>query len=465
MFRGRLPGEVAVVGLGISGRSAAALLARDGHRVYASDAGSGAAAIAAGAELRAVGVEVDVGGHDLARIARAALVVASPGVPPGAAPLAAARAAGVPVVGEVEVALHYLPGLRYIAVTGTNGKTTTTALVDHLLRALGRDAIAAGNIGTPLAALALRPSPPAWAALELSSFQLHDTPSVDPTVGVVTNLSPDHLDRYASVDDYYADKARIFANAHAGSRWVLNGDDAETLALPRRAGLAALAGETFTFSLRAAGGDAFVASAPGIAAARLWALGVPLLPRSEFPLLGAHNVANALAAALAVLAADPEHRTADARAGIAGALRSFRALPNRMEVVGTFGGVTWVNDSKATNVSSTRVALEGMDRPYVLLLGGRHKGEPYTALAEPFARLGRVVLAYGEAAPVVARDLGGLVPVERLGDDFEAVCARAREIARPGEAILLSPACSSFDMFANYEARGAAFRALAAAPN
>lgn len=462
LFRGRPAGEVAVVGLGKSGRSAAQLLARDGHPVYASDAGRGAGAVAAAEVLRALGVDADVGGHDLERVARAALVVASPGVPPDAPPLAAARAAGVPVVGEVEVALHYLPALRYVAVTGTNGKTTTTALAGHLLRALGRDAVDAGNIGTPLAELALRERPPAWAALELSSFQLHDTPSVRPAVGVVTNLAPDHLDRYASVGDYYEDKARLFANADAGSRWVLNADDAEVLALPRRVGLAALAGERFTFSLRPVGGDAFLGPVPGDAAPHLWALGAPLLARDQFALLGDHNVANALAAALAVMAADPEHRTADGRARIAGALRTFRALPNRMEVVGTFGGVTWINDSKATNVSSTRVAVEGMRRPYVLLLGGRHKGEPYTALAEPFAAHGRAVLAYGEAAPVIARDLEGLAPVEVLGSDFGQVCARARALARPGDAVLLSPACSSFDMFANYEARGAAFRALAA---
>ena len=463
IFRGRPAGEVAVVGLGKSGRAAAELLARDGHRVYASDAGAGPAALAAAAALVSYGVDVDVGEHDLGRIARAALVVASPGVPPTAPPLAAARGAGVPVVGEIEVALHYLPGLRYVAVTGTNGKTTTTAIAGQLLRALGRDAVDAGNIGTPLAELALRERPPEWAALELSSFQLHDTPSVRPTVGVVTNLAPDHLDRYPSVDAYYGDKARLFANAGAESRWVLNADDPETLALPRRVGREPLAGETFTFSLRPVGGDAFLGPVPGEPAAHLWVLGAPLLRRDEFPLLGDHNVANALAAALAVMAADPEHRTGEARERIAGALRSFHALPNRMEVVGTFGGVTWINDSKATNVSSTRVAVEGMRQPYVLLLGGRHKGEPYTSLAEPFARYGRRVLAYGEAGPEVARDLVGRAPVEVLGSDFAAVCARARELARPGDAVLLSPACSSFDMFANYEARGAAFRALAAA--
>ncbi|GJG87677.1 UDP-N-acetylmuramoylalanine--D-glutamate ligase [Gemmatimonadetes bacterium T265] len=458
IFRGRAPGEVAVVGLGKSGRSAAELLARDGHRVYASDAGSGPGARAAADVLATSGVDVEVGGHDLARVARAALVVASPGVPPDAAPLAAARSAGVPVVGEVEVALHYLPDLHYVAVTGTNGKTTTTALVGHLLRTLGRDAVDAGNIGTPLAELALRPRPPAWAALELSSFQLHDTPSVRPTVGVVTNLAPDHLDRYGSVDEYYADKARLFANADARSRWVLNGDDPAVLALPARSARAALAGDVFTFAVA---GEADATYDRAVDALTLF--GDVLLRRGELALLGDHNVANALAAALAVSVADTDHRTPEARARLADALRTFRALPNRMEVVGTFGGVTWINDSKATNVSSTCVALDGMRQPYVLLLGGRHKGEPYTALAGPFARAGRVVLAYGEAAPVVARDLGGSVPVEVMGRDFAEVCGRARALARPGDAVLLSPACSSFDMFANYEARGAAFRALAAA--
>jgi UDP-N-acetylmuramoylalanine--D-glutamate ligase len=458
IFRGRAAGEVAVVGLGKSGRSAAELLARDGHRVYASDAGDGAGARAAAEALAALGVAVQTGGHDLARVARAALVVASPGVPPGAPPLAAAREAGVPVVGEVEVALHYLPALRYVAVTGTNGKTTTTALVGHLLRALGRDAVDAGNIGTPLAELALRGDPPAWAALELSSFQLHDTPSVDPSVGVVTNLSPDHLDRYASLDEYYGDKARLFANAHAGSRWVLNGDDPGVLALPRAAGFDALPGRAWTFSLD----DPAAAARYDRAADALVLDGAPLLARAELPLLGDHNVANALAAALAVWAADGDHRTAAARARMADALRGFRALSHRMEPVGTFGGVDWINDSKATNVSSTLVAVRGMARPYVLLLGGRHKGEPYTALAEPFAERGRLVLAYGEAAAVIERDLGGLVPVERMGSDFAEVVARARAVARPGDAVLLSPACSSFDMFRNYEERGAAFRRLAA---
>ena len=459
VFRGRPAGEIAVIGLGASGRAAAELLARDGHAVYASDAGKGEAALAAARTLGLLGVAVDAGFHDLQRIARAALVVASPGVPPTAPPIAAARAAGVPVVGEIEVALHYMPELRYVAVTGTNGKTTTTALIGHLLRALGHDAVDAGNIGLPLADVALRERRPAWVALELSSFQLHDTPSVRPTVGVLTNLSPDHLDRYDSVERYYADKRLLFANAHSGSRWVLNGDDPAVCEMARD-----VAGDRRYFAVRqVVDADAgLVVHGDRDQPPTLWVNDAPILERDELTLLGDHNVANALAAALAVTVADPSHATPEARARIAEGLRSFRALEHRLELVGEHAGVQWINDSKATNVSSTLVALEGMTRPYVLLLGGRHKGEPYTALAAPFARHGIRVLAYGESAPIVAADLGGLVPVEEMGASFEAVVERARAIAPPGSAVLLSPACSSFDMFANYAERGREFRRLAA---
>jgi UDP-N-acetylmuramoylalanine--D-glutamate ligase len=423
--------EVAVLGLGASGQAAARLLVRDGRSVYASD---GAPTAAAG-DLASHGVVVDVGVHDLARIARAELVVASPGIPPSAPPLAAARAAGVPVISEIELALRAMPGLRYIAVTGTNGKTTTTALIGHLLRGLGADAVDAGNIGVPLAEVALRARRPDWVALELSSFQLHDTPSVNPTVGVLTNLSPDHLDRYASVDEYYADKARLFANASAESRSVLNSDDP----LVTRMG-SAVPGRHYHFSIKDGPADARFDRRWGT----LELLGAPLLQRIDLHLIGDHNVANALAAALAVIVADDDHRTNEARAKMAESLATFRALGHRLQIVGEFGGVQWIDDSKATNVSSALVALEGMTRPTVLLAGGRHKGEPYTALADPLRRIGKTVLAYGEAALEIVADLGGLVPVERMGRDFGAVVARARILAEPGDAVLLSPACSSF---------------------
>lgn len=453
----RMTGEIAVIGLGKSGVAVATLLRRDGAAVYASDGGTSATLEEHAARLRALGVQVDLGGHDLTRIAAAALVVASPGVPPAAAPLATARAHGVRVVGEMEVSLRAMPSLQYIAITGTNGKTTTTALIGHMLRALGRNAVDAGNIGTALAEVALREPQPTWAALECSSFQLHDTPGIAPTVGVVTNLSPDHLDRYDALDDYYADKARIFANASAHSRWVLNGDDALVMDLYSRLGQGnALPGVTYTFRIGRPA-DAWYDPAAGV----LHLLGAPLLSRDELALVGDHNVANALTAALAVAVASDAHATPEARRVIADALRSFHALPHRLEPVPTSDGRLWLNDSKATNVSSTQVAVQGMTRPFVLLLGGRHKGEPYTALAAPFRPHGKVVLAYGEAAAQIVEDLAPHVPVERIDGPFEAVMTRARELTSAGDAILLSPACSSYDMFRNYEERGATFRQLA----
>ncbi|HET7563863.1 MAG TPA: UDP-N-acetylmuramoyl-L-alanine--D-glutamate ligase [Gemmatimonadaceae bacterium] len=471
-----LRGEVAVIGLGKSGRAASLLLAREGVRVYASDSGSSERVEATASELRAVGVMVDVGTHDVQRIGVASVVVASPGVPPSAPPLAHARDQGVPIVGEIEVALHFLPDTRYIAITGTNGKTTTTALVGHLLRSLGHDAIDAGNIGVPLAEVALEDHHPSWIALEMSSFQLHDTPSIDPVVGVLTNLSPDHLDRYASVEEYYADKALLFRNARSTSRWVVNYNDQRAMGM-----IARVPGGHFYFARCSALADMYYfprvdvgdndsAMLPGdemLLPRRgtiVWK-GKTLLYRDELHLIGNHNVENAMAAALAVIVADERHQSTEALERIADGLRSFRPLEHRLEIAGEYNGVLWINDSKATNVSSALVAIQGMSRPTVLLLGGRHKGEPYTALAKPLEHTGRAVIAYGEAAPIVQQDLEGalrgIVPVERLGSDFEEVIARARALARPGDAVLLSPACSSYDMFNNYAERGATFKRLA----
>jgi len=439
-------GEVAVVGLGRSGVAATRLLAREGARVYASDAADlPAAALTVLRDLP--GVAVETGRHDLARIRAAAAVVVSPGVPPEAAPLAAARAAGVAIVSELDLGFRALPGVRCIAITGTNGKTTTTALTAHLLRAGGLAAEAAGNIGRPLADIAVAGDRYTWLAVEVSSFQLHDSPHFAPEVGVLTNLAPDHLDRYPSVEAYYADKRLLFRNATDASTWVLNGDDQAVLALAADA-----RGQRVCFSLRGSADGWYDA-----AAARLMLEDAPLLPRTELQLLGRHNVANALAAALAA------RRAGVSPPAIADGLRAFRALPHRLESVGVVAGILWINDSKATNVASTAVAIAAMERPFVLLLGGRHKGEPYTSLAPLLAGRCKLVIAYGEAGALVERDLGRRVPLER-GGSFEDVVARARRAAVPGDAVLLSPACSSYDMFADYEERGATFRRLAAAP-
>src|ERR1700738_1377617 len=224
--------EIAVIGLARSGRAVAALLRKHGYNVYASDLASSPDTGRIAEELRTQGIVVDVGGHDLERLARG-LVGASPGVLPPARPLAFSREKGIRIASEVEVALHFLEGPRVIAVTGTNGKTTTTTLIAHLLRGRDLEAVEAGNIGTPLSEIAIREQQPKWISLEMSSFQLHDTPSLKPDVGVLTNLSPDHLDRYATVEEYYADKARFFVNANGDSLWVVNDDDEAVMRMGR----------------------------------------------------------------------------------------------------------------------------------------------------------------------------------------------------------------------------------------
>ena len=440
-------GEVAVVGLMRSGRAAAELLRRSGAAVYASDAADTPALRENAAALRQAGCVVELGRHDLERIARASAVVVSPGVPPDAPPVAAARRSGVPIEAELEFAARFLGGTRLIVVTGTKGKSTTTACIAHLLAALGLgDAGAAGNIGTALSAVALTGAQPAYLAVEASSFQLHDSPTLAPAVGVLTNLSPDHLDRYTSAEAYYADKALLFQNAAPASRWVVNGDDEAALMLAAPA-----AGRRETFSLEQR-------SAPGFydrAARWLVLRGTPLLRRDALGLLGDHNVANALAALLAI----PEEADRDK---LARALASFRPLPHRLEPVRELDGVLWIDDSKATILSAVEVALQSvpLPRPVVLLLGGRPKIESFAPLAPYLSRV-RAVVAYGEAAPLIERDLAGAAPLVRVeARAFADVLARARRLAQPGDAVLLAPGCTSFDMFANAEERGRLFRAV-----
>ena len=435
--------EVAVVGLGKSGTAATKLLRHEGLPVYASDTGTGPACERWAQELTALGAAVEIGGHDLERIARAAAVVVAPGVPPEVPPLARAREAGLEVYAEVDVGFLALGNrTRCVGITGTNGKTTTTSLIAHAMAAAGLRAETAGNIGRPLCEVALAPDAPDWLALELSSFQLHDVPHLRPAIGVLTNLAPNHLDRYASLEEYYGDKARLFRNAEPGSVWISNADDAAVQAM-----VAPVPGTHLRFSIeRRADGWS---DRDG---RRLMLGDSALMRRVDLPLLGDHNVANALAAALVAVreGGDPGR--------VATGLRTFRAIPHRVEPVREVDGVLWINDSKSTNITATEVAVAALDRPFVLLLGGRHKGEPYTRLAEPLKGRCRAVVAYGEAGPLVIRDLSDRLPVVPAGD-FAEVLATARRLAAPGDAVLLSPACSSYDMFNNYEERGARFRA------
>ncbi|HUR92814.1 MAG TPA: UDP-N-acetylmuramoyl-L-alanine--D-glutamate ligase [Gemmatimonadaceae bacterium] len=445
-------GEIAVLGLARSGRSVATLLASRGYSVYASDSSASPASNSAAAALASAGIATQCGGHDLDRLAAARMVVTSPGISPDAPPLAAARGRGIPIVSEVEIALRCLEGANVIAVTGTNGKSTTTAMIGAILSELDGDAAVAGNIGTPLSEIALRGSVPRWIALELSSFQLHDTPSLAPAVGVLTNLSPDHLDRYASVEAYYADKALLFRNAAPASRWVTNADDEASQRMTR-----SVTGSRAAFSLQRKA-DAWLDESSDT----LRLGDQALMPRRDLPLLGRHNVANALAAALASSIGYSSFAGGNARERTADALRNFRTLDHRLEVLGEFGGVQWINDSKATNVGATLVALQAMERPTVLLLGGRHKGDPYAPLSDEIRRTVKRVVAYGEAAPLVASELAGVTDVVTIRHAFEDVVVEARKSAGPGDAVLLSPACSSYDMFASYEERGDRFREIVA---
>ncbi|HEX6434487.1 MAG TPA: UDP-N-acetylmuramoyl-L-alanine--D-glutamate ligase, partial [Gemmatimonadales bacterium] len=329
-----------------------------------------------------------------------------------------------------------------IGITGTNGKTTTTSLTAHVMAAAGLRAETAGNIGRPLCDVARSTDQPDWLALELSSFQLHDTPHLKPAIGVLTNLAPNHLDRYRSLEEYYQDKSQLFRNADRDSVWVTNADDAAVQQMTH-----SVPGRHLRFSTQVRS-DAWY-DRPG---GRLMLGSAEALPRAAFPLLGDHNVANALAALLvAVELGAPREK-------IAAGMRSFRAIPHRVEPVREVGGVLWINDSKSTNVTSTEVAVAALDRPFVLLLGGRHKGEPYTRLAEPLKKGHcRAVVAYGEARDLIVQDLRPSLDV-LPGGTFEDVLAQARRLARPGDAVLLSPACSSYDMFTNYEERGDRFR-------
>jgi UDP-N-acetylmuramoylalanine--D-glutamate ligase len=340
-------------------------------------------------------------------------------------------------------------------VTGTNGKTTTCALTAHLLRGGGASVGLGGNIGAglgpPASELALLDPPPDWYVLEMSSFQLADIDTFRPDIGVVTNLAPDHLDRYESVEAYYADKARLFENAADESVWVFNADDPATEELAGDA-----PGRRFHVSLERSDVSGAVLSGDRLeltAGERA----ETILTVDELPLLGRHNVANALTAALTA------HLAGTLTESMGASLSTFEGLPHRLAPVARAAGVLWVDDSKATNVAAAVSAVRSLsDRPLVVLLGGKDKGEPFGPLLEPLRQAARHVLVYGEAGERLARELGTL-PLEHCRGAFEDVVERAGELAREGDTVLLTPACSSFDMFTNYEERGRRFAELARA--
>jgi len=433
--------RVTVVGAARSGMAAAGLLAARGARVTLTDLRPH---IDDEARLREAGVTLALGGHPASAFETAELIVLSPGVPGDQPQVAAARRAGVPVIGELELASRWLRG-RLIAITGTKGKSTTTALTGRLLQAAGRHALVGGNIGVPLSAQVAESTPETLHVVEASSFQLEETGTFHPWIAVLLNLSTDHLDRHGTVEAYTRAKARIFANQTADDWAVVNADDPAALELARRG-----RARTVRFSMMAPLDEGFTVA--GSAIARVDAGGTtPLVPLSAVHLLGRHLVADVLAAAAVgwIAGVPPAVMTA--------AVDGFQGLEHAMEPAGTVAGVRFVNDSKATNIEAARRAIESFDRGLVPILGGRFKGGDFRRLAGPLAGRARAVVAIGEARPLVHEALDGRLPVHDAASLDEAV-RLAFEAARPDGTVLLAPACASFDMFADYADRGRRFK-------
>jgi len=434
------PGPYLVVGLARSGVAAALALRGQGAEVIGVDAGrsdrSGLAEAAG--RLREAGVEVrlDASGVDLA--ARARTLIKSPGVPQDAPVLGAARGRGSTVLGELELAWRLITN-QFVAVTGTNGKTTTTEWIGHVHREAGLPVAVAGNVGTAASSLVGGLESDATVVCETSSFQLEDTISFSPEAAVLLNLSPDHLDRHGTYEDYVAAKLRIFAN---------QGNDDVAVA-PADLPLEDLGGCARRVPF-GSGAGAELAERAG----HLWWDEQPLIRVEEIALAGAHNRENAMATAAVCLA-----RGIDAEAVAAG-LRTFGGVRHRLEKVAAQEGVTWINDSKATNVASTIVALRSFARGVHLIAGGRGKQQDFSPLAPLVAKRCVAVYLIGEAADELAAALTpAAVPLHPAGDLEQAV-ALARAAAADGETVLLSPACASFDQYADFEARGEHFRAL-----
>jgi len=436
-----------VIGLARSGIAAAEFLARRGTAVVAADAKSEGEIGEEARGLRRKGVRLELGAHRRETFTGASMVVVSPGVPWELPELEAARAAGVPVIAEIELAFRHLEG-RVVAVTGTKGKSTTTAALGAMLREAGFDARVGGNIGSPLIGLVEGSTPATTFAVEVSSFQLEGTVRFRPHVAVWLNLTPDHLDRHPSLEAYVAAKARIFANQAEEDWAVVNADDPVVLEQARAARARRLLFRVTGEPLPDDG--AFFDR--GLARLRRDGCLETLFPREDVVLPGAHLAGDLLvAAAAARLMGAPT-------AAIASAVRGFRGVEHVLEHVVTVGGVDFYDDSKATNVEAARRSLEAFTRPVLVVLGGRYKGGDFADLAPALRAHGRRVLAIGEARERVRAALEGAVPVDLCSSLGEAV-DRAHAAARPGDVVLLAPACSSFDMFEDYADRGRAFQA------
>jgi UDP-N-acetylmuramoylalanine--D-glutamate ligase len=429
-----------VVGLARSGAAVAHLLRTRGERVIGVDSGSPESA--AGLAEAGVEVHLEVDGTDL--LDEVKTVVKSPGVPQDAPTVAAARERGIRVTGELEVAWRALPN-RFVAVTGTNGKTTTTELIGHLFETAGEPVAVAGNVGTPLAALVGDVDEDATIVCECSSFQLEDSEDFAPECAVFLNLAPDHLDRHGTVEEYLASKLRVFANQGREDVAVINGDDPALAVVD-------LPGDSALIRFCPAGDDELCDMT--ISDGEIRWQGGRLLRADELQLLGRHNVANAMAAAAAAVSLGLP------RDAVAAGLRSFEGVAHRLEPVRALNGVLYVNDSKATNVSAARAAIEAFPGSVHLILGGRRKDESLEPLAGAVAERVAAVYLIGEAADDFERALAAAGPEIRRAEGLADAVGLAAEAATAGQVVLLAPAAASFDDYQDFEARGDHFRQI-----
>lgn len=433
-------GPFLIVGLARSGQAVARLLAARGETVRGVDSGHPEAA----AGLAGAGVEVVLDTDGLALLDGTRTVVKSPGVPREAPVIAAALERGIDVVGELELAWSAIPN-RFVAVTGTNGKTTTVELLGHLYRTAGEPVAVAGNVGTPLSSLAGEVDPIATVVCEASSFQLEDSDAFAPECAVFLNLAPDHLDRHGDLESYLAAKLRIFANQGNDDIAVYNADE------PALSGVDLGGCARRVAFCHGAAPDCEVSLSEGT----LFHDGEPLLAVEELGIFGEHNIANAIAAAAAALSMGLE------RGAVRDGLRSFAGVPHRLEQVAEIEGVHFVNDSKATNVAAASVGLRAFEGGVHAILGGSEKDEPFAPLADPVRETCIACYLIGASADRLATELAPVleagIELHRCADLDDAV-RRAAAVAQPGEVVLLSPACASFDAFESFEARGERFR-------
>jgi len=435
--------KVTVLGLARSGMAVSRLLKERGCRVFVSDGAENAALRTAAEELSALGIPSELGGHT-GRALECDFLVRSPGVPNSNPILAQARRQGMAVVSEIEAAFWFCPA-QVAAITGSNGKTTTTQWLGDVIRRSGRKVAVCGNVGHPFSAAIADLDANAIAVLEVSSFQLEDIHLFSPRAAVMTNLSPDHLDRYDDYDAYIRAKCRIFEKMTPDAALIYNRADDE---LTRRALRASCRKLSF-------GRNRPPAAGAGVEGADLilhnGEQSRRLLKVGEIALPGRHNLENALAVASAA---------ADLRIGdwpIAESLRKFAGVPHRLETVLESKGILWVNDSKATNIASGLVGLQSFQRPIILLAGGRDKGSDFASIADEVAQLVRRVILFGEAGALIEKAWTREMDLQRVGSLHEAV-NMAASLAQPQDVVLLSPMCASFDEFKNYEDRGEQFK-------